>query len=90
MLKGGRETADPIQLFKSHCNQNAYYHVTIQNFYVITELGMCNFFFESAIAIPQLEESTSAIAILQLFKAMLIRNCKSAIPQSHFFLKSAT
>jgi hypothetical protein len=47
-------------------------------------------FFEYAIAIPQLEESTSAIAIPQLFKAMLIRNRDSAIPQSQFFLKSAT
>ncbi len=37
--------------------------------------------FESAIAIPQLEGSTSAIAIPQLFKAMLIRNRNSAIPQ---------
>jgi hypothetical protein len=43
-----------------------------------------------AIAIPQLEESPSAIAIPQLFKAMLIRNRNSAIPQSQFFLKSAT
>jgi hypothetical protein len=50
----------------------------------------CATFFESAIAIPQLEESTSAIAIPQLFKAMLIRYRNSAIPQSQFFLKSAT
>jgi hypothetical protein len=47
-------------------------------------------FFESAIAIPQLEGSTSAIAIPQLFKAMLIRNRNFAIPQSQIFLKSAT
>jgi hypothetical protein len=49
-----------------------------------------NFFFESAIAIPQLEGSTSAIAIPQLFKEMLFRICNSAIPQSQFFLMSAT
>ncbi len=44
-------------------------------------------FFESAIAIPQLEGSTSAIAIPQLFK-----KCYSAtaIPQSQCFLESAT
>jgi hypothetical protein len=40
---------------------------------------MRNFFFESAIAIPQLEGSPSAIAILQLFKAMLLCNRNSAI-----------
>ncbi len=32
----------------------------------------------SAIAIPQFEGSTSAIAILKLFKEMLLRNCNSA------------
>jgi hypothetical protein len=46
-------------------------------------------FFESAIAIPQLEGSSSAIAIPQLFKDMLLRNRNSALPQSQFFLKSA-
>jgi hypothetical protein len=45
-------------------------------------------FFESAIAIPELDGSTSAIAIPQLLKEMLLRN--SAIPQSPFFLMSAT
>jgi hypothetical protein len=53
-------------------------------------VGTRNFFFESAIAILQLEESTSAIAIPQLFKEMLLRNCNSAIPQSQFFLMFAT
>jgi hypothetical protein len=43
------------------------------------------FFFESAIAIPQLEGSTSTIAIPQLSKEMLLRNRNSAIPQSNFF-----
>jgi hypothetical protein len=44
-------------------------------------------FFDSAIAIPQLEGSTSAIAIPQLFK----KCCSAtAIPQSQFFPKSAT
>jgi hypothetical protein len=47
-------------------------------------------FFESAIAIPQLEGSISAIAIPQLFIEMLLRNRNSAIPQSQFFLMSAT
>jgi hypothetical protein len=42
--------------------------------------GMRNFFFESAIAIPQLEGSPSATAILQLFKDMLLCNRNSAIP----------
>ncbi len=43
--------------------------------------------FESAVAIPQLEGSTSAIAILQLLK----KCCSpTAIPQSQFFLESAT
>ncbi len=41
--------------------------------------GHAQLFFESAIAIPQLEGSTSAIAIPQLFRAMLIRNRNSAI-----------
>jgi hypothetical protein len=50
-------------------------------------VGTCNIFFESAIAIQQLEGSTSAIAISQLFKEMLLRNRNSAIPQSQFFLK---
>jgi hypothetical protein len=56
----------------------------------IRQSWACATFFESAIAIPQLEESTSAIAIPQLFKAMLTRNRNSAIPQLQFFLKSAT
>jgi hypothetical protein len=51
-------------------------------------VGMLNFF-EFAIAIPQLEGSTAAMAIPQLFKEILIWN-NSAIPQSQFFLKSAT
>jgi hypothetical protein len=51
---------------------------------------MRNFFFESAIAIPQLEGNASAIAIPQLFKAMLLRNRNFTIPQSQFFLISAT
>jgi hypothetical protein len=55
-----------------------------------TRAGHAQLFFESAIAIPQLEGSTSAIAILQLCKGMLLRNRNSAIPQSQFFLKSAT
>jgi hypothetical protein len=41
--------------------------------------GHAQIFFESAIAIPQLEGSTSAIAIPQLFKEMLLRNRNSAI-----------
>jgi hypothetical protein len=45
-------------------------------------------FFESAIAIPQLEGSTFANAIPQLFKDMLLRNRNSAI--TIFFMKSAT
>jgi hypothetical protein len=52
--------------------------------------GHAQLFFESAIAILQLEESTSAIAIPQLFKEMLLRNRKSATPQSQFFLMYAT
>ncbi len=47
--------------------------------------GHTQLFFESAIAIPQLEAGTSAIAIPRLLK-----KCNSAIPQSHFLLKSAT
>ncbi len=49
--------------------------------------GHAQLFFESTIAIPQLEGSTSAIAILQL-----LNKCCSATatPQSQFFLKSAT
>jgi hypothetical protein len=48
-------------------------------------VGTRNFFLS-----PQLEGSTSAIAIPQLFKEMLLRNRNSAIPQSQFFLMSAT
>ncbi len=52
----------------------------------ITRGGHAQHFFESAIAIPQLEGSTSAIAILQLLK----KCCSAtAIPQSQFFQKSA-
>jgi hypothetical protein len=43
--------------------------------------GHPQLFVESPIAIPQLEGSTSAIAIPQLFKEMLLRNRNSAIPQ---------
>jgi hypothetical protein len=53
-------------------------------------VGTRNFFLESSLAIPQLEESTSAIAIPQLFKEMSFRNRNSASPQLQFFLKSAT
>jgi hypothetical protein len=51
--------------------------------------GHAQLFFESAIAIPQLEGSSSTIAIPQLLKDMLLRNRNSAIPQSQFFLQSA-
>jgi hypothetical protein len=44
-----------------------------------------NFFFMFAFVIPQLEWGTSAIAITELFKEMLLRNCNYAIPQSQFF-----
>ncbi len=62
---------------------------------VRTRDGHAQLFFESAIAIPQFEGGTSAIAIPQLVKEMLLRNCNSAIPKSQFFsevcnLKSAT
>jgi hypothetical protein len=50
-----------------------------------TRGGQAQLIFESAIAIPQLEGSTSAT-----FKEMLLRNRNSAIPQSQFFLESAT
>jgi hypothetical protein len=55
-----------------------------------TRGGHAQLFFESAIAISQLEGSTSAIAIPQLFKEMLLRNRNYAIPQLQFFLMSAT
>ncbi len=44
-------------------------------------------FVKSAIEIPQLEGSISAIAIRNFatFKEMLLRNRNSAIPQSQFF-----
>jgi hypothetical protein len=57
---------------------------------LISRGGHAQLFFESSIAIPQLEGSSSAIAIPQLFKHMLLRNRNSAIPQLQFFLKSAT
>jgi hypothetical protein len=41
--------------------------------------GHAQLFFESAIVIPQLVGSTSAIAIPQLFKEMFLRNRNSAI-----------
>jgi hypothetical protein len=44
--------------------------------------GHTQLFFESAIATPQLEGSTSAIAIPQLFKECC---SATAIPQSQFF-----
>jgi hypothetical protein len=53
---------------------------------LISRGGHANFF-RSAIAIPQREGSTSAMAIPQLFKEMLLRNRNSSIV---FFLKSAT
>jgi hypothetical protein len=56
----------------------------------MTRGGHAQLFFESAIAIPQLEGSTFAIAIPQLFIEMLLRNRNSAISQSQFFLKPAT
>jgi hypothetical protein len=42
-------------------------------------------FFESAIAIPQVEGSNFTIAIRQLFKEMFLPNHNSAIPQLQFF-----
>jgi hypothetical protein len=56
-----------------------------QNYAHLYRGGHAQLFFESAITIPQLAGSSSAIAILQLFK-----NCCSATatPQSQFFLKS--
>ncbi len=49
--------------------------------------GHAQLFYKSAIAIPQLEGNTTAIAITQLLK----KCCSAtAISQSQFFLKSAT
>jgi hypothetical protein len=53
---------------------------------IVSRGGYAQLFLESAIAIPQLEGSSSAIAIPQLFKNMLLRNHNSAIPQSQIFL----
>jgi hypothetical protein len=41
--------------------------------------------FMSAIAIPELDGSSSATAFPQLFKEMLLHNCIFAIPSSQFF-----
>jgi hypothetical protein len=68
-------------------------HLTFQVLFLVVLLVfiLCNAsrggqaFLESAIAIPQLEGRTSAIAIPQFLKEFF-----SAIPQSQFFLKSAT
>jgi hypothetical protein len=57
---------------------------------VYTRGGHAQLCFVSAIAIPQLAGSTSAIAIPQLFKEMLLCNRNSAIPQLQFFLKPET
>ncbi len=70
------------------CLQTRY--ISLEREIPIIRGGQAQLFFESAIAIPQLEGSTSAIAIPQLFKEMLLRNRNSAIPQMQFFLKSAT
>jgi hypothetical protein len=43
---------------------------------------MRNFFYRSAIAIPQLEGKTSSIGTPQIFKEMLVRNCNFAIPRT--------
>jgi hypothetical protein len=53
-------------------------------------VGKRNFFLSPQSQFRNLEGSASAIAIPQLFKEMLLRNRNSAIPQSQFFLKSAT
>jgi hypothetical protein len=50
-----------------------------QNFFFIDRGGQAQFFFESTIAILQLEESTSAIATPQLFQEMLLHNRNSAL-----------
>jgi hypothetical protein len=54
---------------------------------IVSKGGHAQLFLEFAIAIPQLEGVTSAIAIPQLFKTCC---SATATPQSHFFLKSAT
>ncbi len=46
---------------------------------LISRGGHVQLFFRSAIAIPQLEGSTSAMAIPQLFKEMLLCNRNSSI-----------
>jgi hypothetical protein len=59
---------------------------------VVGRGGYAQLLFESAIAIPELKGSTSAIAIPQLFKEMLFRNRNSAIAILSDFrnFKSAT
>ncbi len=47
--------------------------------YDLTRGGHVQLLFESATAIPQLEENTSLITIPQPFKEMLLRNRNSAI-----------
>jgi hypothetical protein len=51
---------------------------------------MHNLFFESTIAIPQIEGSTSTIAILQFFKEKLLRNSAITIFSDVLNFKSAT
>ncbi len=57
---------------------------------VFTRGGHTQFFFESAIAIPQLERSTSAIAIPQLFKKCCSATATPQFRNRNFFQKSAT
>jgi hypothetical protein len=62
--------------------------ITVKNVVIISaEVGKRNFFFESTIVIPQLEGSTCAVAIPQLFKEMLLHKVKSATwPQFSAYL----
>ncbi len=57
---------------------------------LIPEVGTRNFFFESATAILQLEGSTSAIAIPQLFKKCCSATATPQFCDRNFFFKSAT
>ncbi len=57
---------------------------------LVTRGGHAQLFSKSAVLILQLEGTTSAIAIPQLFKETMFRNRDIAIPQSQHFLKSET
>ncbi len=87
-LKGDRGPKNIHKIPRKYRGKEVETKKQMSNSNISAEVGTRNFFWVRNR--NSVERSTSAIAIPQLCKEMLLRNRNSAIPQSQFFLISTT